>query len=636
MTEPFIVPDISQIVDFEFTKALADAGEKRETLFQNSRSLTSEEIKQLEQQGNSAEDWIKISVCNDFIPANVRNNRFFGRCFLGRFAGKRPTSRSSVSLPSGIYDSVLLDSCISNECSIWNVRGMNNYFIGEDVIINNVGNLTCSPSAAFGNGREIVIGIETGGQEVLSYAELTIDIARGICEHRDTVEKYADFIKSYISSCTIGFGVVGSECVISNCPTLVDSCFGTAAQCDNVTLVGNATILSSREEPTYIGNGAYVRNSCIQWGCHVDSMAIVDDAVLTEHSHVERHGKVTHSILGPNTGIAEGEVTASLIGPFVGFHHQALLIGALWPEGKGNVAYGANIGSNHTSKAPDQEIYCGEGMFFGLGSNVKFPSDFSRAPYSIIATGVTTLPQKMTFPFSLINSPSRSIDGVSPAINELIPGWVLSDNLYTIKRNEGKYRKRNKARRSTFCFDVFRPDVIDLLLSARDRLRDFTEVREFYLESDIAGIGKNYVSHGNLLKAIETYTRSIEQYCLEGFYQQCSMLLKKEIPVNDSTITSTPSDNPYWSHQCRICTYEGIYGRPVRENLERLTVLVSQSARQVLSAKEKDDIRGRKIIDEYDTIHTCAGEDGFVKETVEASELLKRDIFSVMEKVPDS
>src|SRR5208282_4258957 len=181
--------------------------------------------------------------------------------------------------------------------------------------------------------------------------------------------------------------------------------------------------------------------------CHASTLALVERSVLTEHSHAERHGKVTHSILGPNTGVAEGEVTASLLGPFVSFHHQALLIATLWPEGKGNVAYGANVGSNHTSKAPDQEFWPGEGMFLGLGVNIKFPADFSKAPYSIITCGVTTLPQKVMFPFSMINLPSAMQRGISPAFNEIIPAWLLTDNLYTLKRNEGKYQARNKARR---------------------------------------------------------------------------------------------------------------------------------------------------------------------------------------------
>lgn len=94
----------------------------------------------------------------------------------------------------------------------------------------------------------------------------------------------------------------------------------------------------------------------------MDTMGMVHNSVMCEHSHVERHGMLTDSVLGPNSGVAEGEVTASLCGPFVGFHHQSLLIASFWPEGKGNVGYGANVGSNHTSKAPDQELWPGEGL----------------------------------------------------------------------------------------------------------------------------------------------------------------------------------------------------------------------------------------------------------------------------------
>jgi len=52
---------------------------------------------------------------------------------------------------------------------------------------------------------------------------------------------------------------------------------------------------------------------------------------------------------------------------------------------KGNVAYGAKIGSNHTGRSADQEIIVGEGVFFGLGSLIKFPSNLSASPYTIIA-----------------------------------------------------------------------------------------------------------------------------------------------------------------------------------------------------------------------------------------------------------
>ena len=77
------------------------------------------------------------------------------------------------------------------------------------------------------------------------------------------------------------------------------------------------------------------------------------------------------------------------------------------------------MGSNHTSRAPDQELWCGEGMFLGFGVNVKYPADFSRAPYTVIATGVTTPPQRLKFRFSLINIPAHRPEGARPSQNEL-------------------------------------------------------------------------------------------------------------------------------------------------------------------------------------------------------------------------
>jgi hypothetical protein len=84
-----------------------------------------------------------------------------------------------------------------------------------------------------------------------------------------------------------------------------------------------------------------VKDSLVQWGCEVATTGIVLRSAMTEHSHVERQGRLSDSIVGPNTGLAQGEATACLLGPFVGFHHQALLIAAYWPEGKGNVSSGA-------------------------------------------------------------------------------------------------------------------------------------------------------------------------------------------------------------------------------------------------------------------------------------------------------
>jgi len=399
--------------------------------------------------------------------------------------------------------------------------------------------------------------------------------------------------------------------------------------------VKNTTILSNKDEKAEIIDGAYVKNSIIQWGSEVASGAIVDSSCLTEHSRVERHGKVTQSILGPNTGIAEGEVTASLVGPFVGFHHQSLLIAAFWPEGKGNVGYGANVGSNHTSKAPDQEIWPGEGAFFGLGTNIKFPSDFSKSPYTIIASGVNALPQKVTFPFSLINSASLSLDGISPAFNEIAPGWVLSDNIYTIKRNEGKYQKRNKAKRSKFVFEVFRPQIVDLMLDARQRLIDIKFKKNYYTFKDIQGLGKNYLLETDRARGVEAYTFYIRYYALLGLKKKLEELLagkKSAFKKNSGNVLTLHSKDKRWEHERKILIQE-LKDKSAVECLDILSQMQEKIARDVQISKEKDDKRGAKIISDYAFAHPVAADDSFVKQTWDDTKKMQREISALIKVV---
>jgi hypothetical protein len=598
----------------------------------DTRPLTKKEITALVQHGNIAQNWNKISVHNGFIPDRVRNNTFLGACVLGVYSANRELTDFSMRLPSGIFGSILQDSEIGDECGIWN-SGIAGYVINEKTLVYHVGCLACSPKSSFGNGAKIVIGNETGGREVFSFAEMTLALANAISGRRhDTklLSTYNTFIEHYVARCTIGLGIVESDCRLTNTNKIIDAYIGKNTIIDAATAVCNCTILGSREEPVLIESGALVENSCMQWGSRVASMAIVEGSLLLEHSHVERHGKVRSSIIGPNTGIAEGEVTSSLVGPFVGFHHQALLIGALWPEGKGNIGYGANVGSNHTGKAPDQEIFCGEGAFFGLGVNVKFPADFSRAPYTFIATGVTTLPQKFEFPFSLINTPSRALASLSPAYNEAFPGWVLIENSYALKRNEAKFEARNEARRTEITFSVLRPEIIDMIVSARNRLKNISRKARFYTAKEIAGLGKNFLFEKSRLAGIAAYNLYIEYYCLKGLFVRLSGSLKK----NGARFSySAATENSAWEHERTLIIQEGFSKRSVIENLSRLKDLERTIAQSVQKAKEKDDARGERIIPDYRSTHAPASQDYFIKQTWDATRRTLEDIETLIKKL---
>ena len=395
------------------------------------RTLTPEEIETLVSQHNLCDSWDRVRVAGEFTPRFIHQCTFSGDCVLGVFDGGTIHAANDVPAGNGLYRSVLIDSEVGDNSLVCDAGVVSNYLLGAGAVVFRVGAITAGRECSFGNGTAVSLGIETGGREVLSFAEITVDIAWEIASKRSDkilLKRYSEFIDAYKRAVTLPFGVVDEGAVVRFVSRVADTWVGRGTTIDGATLVEDSTLIGDAQDPVLVSDGACVRRTCVQWGAKIGSMAFVEDSVLAEHSHCERHGKVISSIVGPNTAVAEGEINASLVGPFVGFHHQSLLIAALWPAGKGNIGYGANVGSNHTSKSPDQEILCGEGMFFGLGSNVKYPANFLGAPYTIIATAVNTLPQRVEFPFSLINSPRETVGGISPSFNEIFPGWVLRHN----------------------------------------------------------------------------------------------------------------------------------------------------------------------------------------------------------------
>lgn len=614
--------------------AKAGRGRRRSVLFGNGvKPVSIGCIAALEACGCECTDWSRVLVIPGFDPVNVVNTRFIDDVVLGNFQTDVELT-AGVHVPAGIRNSTVSNCEIGNNCLISDVGLLANYVVGDDAVVSHCDMVATRTGATFGNGIELPIAIETGGRELLSFAEMTVADAETVCTSRTNKKLLADYerlIKQYVDAVTSDVGTIEAGARVVSTPKVLDVYVGAAAVIDNARLVEGVTMLSGPDEKTTISDGAFVRNSILQWGCKVTSMAIVNESVMVEHSHVERHAMVTQSLLGPNTGVAEGEITASLCGPFVGFHHQSLLIATFWPEGKGNISYGADVGSNHTSRAPDQEFFPGEGTFFGLGVNIKFPSDFTRAPYSIFATAVSTLPQRLAFPFSLISPPAASV-GMSPAYNEIMPAWVLSDNIFAIRRNEGKYKKRDKARRSTFVFDIFRPDVVELMLNARKRLQHPDSIRELYTDVNIEGLGKNYMFEETRLKAIETYTFYIRYYALLALKARL-----ESTPLSKSKLKTLLSKRTgggrRWQHERKVLLAEFGADADLVTLLKTLSKAQQQIAHDTQKSKEKDDQRGARIIADYAEAHSPATENAFVKETWEVTRKMQKEIRTLIKKL---
>ncbi len=636
--------------------------------------LSAAQISQMESQGNSAEDWSRVRVVPSTDLTKIRDNRFFGDVEIWSIGTGTAEVKPGVNLPLGIYDSTVINSRIGSNPLIYGNSVVSNQVVKENVIIVN-GDVTASGKpTSFGLGTKIAVGPETvgvkgAGRIIRPFADMLLDAAARLAtsgvnegllakyngvepaqipaadrdavvrsrEHQALQADYNAAHAQYVAAAASPVGIVEKGARIVNSRDVSNVYVGEGAQIIGAAAVRDTTILSSNTEQTKITDGAIVESSVIQWGSSVESAAQVRESVLLEHSHAERGGFVTGSVLGPNTGVAEGEVTAALVGPFVGFHHQALLIAAVWPEGKGNIGYGANVGSNHTGKEPDQEILPGEGTFFGLSVDIKYPSNFSGSPYLLIATSVKTLPQTVAFPFALINTPGETLPGLAPAFNEIVPAWVLMDNLFAVKRNEGKYISRNKATRHQFDFRVFRQDTVDLMKDARARLQAVqgkpAPVSGYYLDTPqtwtpegenqqpvtapgIPGLGKNYMKTDAdaVQLAIDAYSRFILHYALRGVYDRVDALAKAGQLAQVANLLTQASPDPAWEHQRQTLAQERP-GITLRDALAEFVKLEEQAAKDIESSKAKDDFRGRKIIPDYAEIHPPAEQNAFVQDT---------------------
>jgi hypothetical protein len=593
------------------------------------RRLRAEEVTRLERLGNAADDWSRLWVVDPFDPDRVRNCRFHGDVFLGRFAGAVRLP-GGPEPPAGVYDSTLARCVVGHDALVCAVRMLAGYVVGQGALLFDCGTVACTGETAFGNGAALRLGPETGGREVGVFAEIDVETAAAVARPgplRGLLPPYAAAVADYRHQATSGLGIIERGACVRATPTVRNTYIGAHALVDGVTLVADSTLLSSADEPTRVESGACVEGALLQWGSRVSTLAIVQRSVLTEYASAERHAKVAESLLGPNTSVGAGEVTSSLVGPSVGCHHQSLLIATLWPGGRGNVAYGANVGSNHTGRAPDQECWAGEGVFFGLGVTVKFPADYSRAPYTVVASGLTLPPQRLTFPFSLLTAPSARPAGVPESLNEIIPAWALAENWFALERAQVKQQKRDRARRTRTNYDVFRPEIIDLMRDACRRLESVPDNREVYTERQVDGLGKNFLREASRTIAIEAYRFATELYALLGLKQRLQAAAAAGAALDD--ILRTQTAEARWEHQ-RTLLREELGASDAAAALGRLPDMLERVARGVELSRAKDDERGVRVLEDYAEVHPPASRDDVVTGVWERTRRLQGEIKALL------
>ena len=264
------------------------------------------------------------------------------------------------------------------------------------------------------------------------------------------------------------YGTTGNQCVVKNSLILKDVKIGSDCYIKGANKLKNLTINSSEKEPTQIGEGVELVNGIIGYGCHIFYGCKAVKFILGNNSSLKYGARLINSFLGDNSTISCCEVLNNLIFPAHEQHHNNSFLVASVVMGQSNIAAGATIGSNHNSRANDNEIQAGRGFWPGLCTSLKHSSRF--ASFVLLAKADYPAELDIPLPFSLLNN------NVSKDRLEVMPAFWWMYNMYALARNSWKFQTRDKRvnKVQNVEFETFAPDTIEEILNARRLLEIWT------------------------------------------------------------------------------------------------------------------------------------------------------------------
>lgn len=434
------------------------------------RSLTVEEIVVLIENGNRADSWEHILVCDPFIPCQIKHNNFFG---LVRIGAMEPIylEYRNLKLESGIYNSTIVSCDIGDAVAIHHVRYMSHFIIGNDVILSNISEMETSSTAKFGNGilregesEDLRIALElcneNGVRSILPFDGMQAADAYLWTRNRQDLQlqnRFKEITEKRFSKTRGSYSVIGDRCIIKNSQNIKNVKIGSDAYIKGINKLKNVTINSSPDAFTQIGEGCELVNGIVGYGCRIFYGVKAVRFILSSFSQLKYGARLINSFLGDNSTISCCEVLNSLIFPAHEQHHNNSFLCAAVVMGQSNMAAGATVGSNHNSRAADGEIIAGRGFWPGLCVSLKHNSRF--ASYTLLVKGDFPHELDIQIPFSLINNDVKNDKLV------IIPGYWFMYNMYALIRNGNKYESRDKRllKNQYLEYDILAPDTVNEL-----------------------------------------------------------------------------------------------------------------------------------------------------------------------------
>ena len=295
----------------------------------NYRKLTTEEIKKLESQNCTADDWANISVHPEFITANVINVNFSGEIKIGLLKGEFELSGGFIK--KSVLKNAYIHNCvIGDNVHIENVHNyLANYVIDDNTYIQNINYLYVKGETSFGNGTEVMVLNESGGREVVIYDNLSAHFAYIMTFYRHRpklIKKMQEIVERYTKSVTSAMGYIGKNVKIANVSAIKNVKIGDCTTIEGASLLEDGTINSNAVAPVHIGYGVVANDFIISSGTRITdgvmlTRCFIGQACVLGHTYSARDTLFFSNCQGEN-----GEACAVFAGPYTVTHHKSTLL----------------------------------------------------------------------------------------------------------------------------------------------------------------------------------------------------------------------------------------------------------------------------------------------------------------------
>ena len=492
------------------------------------RHLRSDEVNALIKNNNTSHNWEEILVTDQFDPGQISDSEFFGLVRIGSVRNII-LEHHELKLPVGITNSTIISCDIGDDVAIHHVRYLSHYIIGNRCILSNIDEVHTTNHAKFGNGiikegepEKVRIWLdlmnETGCRKILPFDGMITADAYIWAKYRDDAalqERLKEITQNGFDSHRGFYGSIGDQCVIKNSRILKDVKVGSHCYIKGANKLKNLTVNSSEAERTQIGEGVELVNGIIGFGCHIFYGCKAIRFILGDNSNLKYGARLINSFLGDNSTISCCEVLNNLIFPAHEQHHNNSFLVASVVMGQSNVAAGATIGSNHNSRANDNEIQAGRGFWPGLCTSIKHSCRF--ASFVLLSKAAYPAELDIPLPFSLLNN-NEAKDQL-----EILPAFWWSYNMYALARNSWKFVKRDKRRNKVqnIEFDSLAPDTVEEIFcalrlleiwTAKASLRSKGDSTDHKDEKELIQIGRQILSGSEVhVNSLEILGENIEK-----------------------------------------------------------------------------------------------------------------------------